>query len=179
MSNVNLRKKVLSTGKISLYLDFYPPIINPKTGKATRREFLKLYLFSNPKTIEEKKQNTENFDLAEIIRSKRNVQLKNKEFGFKDNVVLNVNFITLYKSVVDDYFNTGSKSNHNSWKASLNHLENFSGGVILSTNLTLDYIKKYRAYLLNAKSTRNSKVDKTFERRCYLCASESFGKRHH
>ena len=160
MSNVNLRKKVLSTGKISLYLDFYPPIINPKTGKATRREFLKLYLFSNPKTIEEKKQNTENFDLAEIIRSKRNVQLKNKEFGFKDNVVLNVNFITLYKSVVDDYFNTGSKSNHNSWKASLNHLENFSGGVILSNNLTLDYIKKYRAYLLNAKSTRNSKVDK-------------------
>ena len=160
MSNVNLRKKVLSTGKISLYLDFYPPIINPKTGKETRREFLKLYLFSNPKTIEEKKQNTENFDLAEIIRSKRNVQLKNKEFGFKDNVVLNVNFITLYKSVVDDYFNTGSKSNHNSWKASLNHLENFSGGVILSTNLTLDYIKKYRAYLLNAKSTRNSKIDK-------------------
>jgi len=160
MSNVNLRKKVLSTGKVSLYLDFYPPIINPKTGKETRREFLKLYLFSNPKTIEEKKQNTENFDLAEIIRSKRNVQLKNKEFGFKDNVILNVNFITLYKSVVDDYFNTGSKSNHNSWKASLNHLENFSGGVILSTNLTLDYIKKYRAYLLNAKSTRNSKIDK-------------------
>ena len=67
MSNVNLRKKVLSTGKISLYLDFYPPIINPKTGKETRREFLKLYLSSNPKTIEEKKQNTENFDLAEII----------------------------------------------------------------------------------------------------------------
>ena len=45
MSNVNLRKKVLSTGKVSLYLDFYPPIINPKTGKETRREFLKLYLF--------------------------------------------------------------------------------------------------------------------------------------
>jgi hypothetical protein len=45
ISYVNLRKKVLSTGKISLYLDFYPPIINPKTGKETRREFLKLYLF--------------------------------------------------------------------------------------------------------------------------------------
>lgn len=157
MSRVTLREKKLSTGKISLYLDYYPPIINPKNGTETRREFLKLYLFSNPKTIEEKKQNAENFDLAEIIRSKRNVQLKNKEFGFKDNVVLNVNFITLYKSVVDDYFNTGSKSNYNSWKASLNHLENFSGGTLLSNNLTLDYIKKYRAYLLNAKSTRNSK----------------------
>ncbi len=160
MTKVTLREKVLSTGKISLYLDYYPPIINPKNGTETRREFLKLYLFSNPKTAEEKKHNKENLDLAEIIKSKRNVQLKNKEFGFKDNVVLNVNFITLYKSVVDEYFNSGSKSNYNSWKASLNHLENFSGGTILSNNLTLDYIKNYRAYLLNAKSTRNSKIAK-------------------
>lgn len=160
MSKVTLREKVLNTGKISLYLDYYPPIINPKNGTETRREFLKLYLFSNPKTAEEKKHNKENLDLAEIIKSKRNVQLKNKEFGFKDNVVLNVNFITLYKTIVDDYFNSGSESNYNSWKASLNHLENFSGGTILSNNLTIDYIKKYRAYLLNANSTRNSKIDK-------------------
>lgn len=160
MSKVTLREKKLNTGKVSLYLDYYPPIINPKNGTETRREFLKLYLFSNPKTAEEKKYNKETYDLAEIIKSKRNVQLKNKEFGFKDNVVLNVNFITLYKSVVDDYFNTGSKSNYNSWKASLIHLENFSGGTILSSNLTLDYIKKYRKYLLNANTTRNSKVDK-------------------
>ncbi|NHM02535.1 tyrosine-type recombinase/integrase [Flavobacterium difficile] len=160
MSKVTLREKTLKTGKISLYLDYYPPIINPKNGTETRREFLKLYLIENPKLIEEKKHNKETLDLAEIIKSKRNVQLKNKEFGFKDNVVLNVNFITLYKSVVDEYYNTGSESNYNSWKASLNHLENFSGGTILSNNLTLDYIKKYRTYLLNAKSTRNSKVDK-------------------
>lgn len=160
MSNVTLREKTLKTGKTSLYLDYYPPIINPKNGTETRREFLKLYLISSPKSIEEKKHNKETLDLAEIIKSKRNVQLKNKEYGFKDNVVLNINFITLYKSVVDEYYNTGSESNYNSWKASLNHLENFSGGTILSNNLTLDYIKKYRAYLLNANSTRNSKIDK-------------------
>ena len=75
MSKVTLREKILNTGKISLYLDYYPPIINPKNGTETRREFLKLYLFDNPKTAEEKKHNKENFDLAEIIRSKRNVQL--------------------------------------------------------------------------------------------------------
>ena len=76
MSRVTLREKKLSTGKISLYLDYYPPIINPKNGTETRREFLKLYLFSNPKTIEEKKQNTENLDLAEIIKSKTTLSLK-------------------------------------------------------------------------------------------------------
>ena len=36
--------------------------------------------------------------------------LKIKNLVFKDNVVLNVNFITLYKSVVDEYYNTGSES---------------------------------------------------------------------
>jgi integrase len=160
MSNINLRKKVLNTGKTSLYLDFYPPIINPKTGKETRREFLKLYLLENPSTTEEKKHNKETLDLAEIIKSKREVQFKNKEYGFKDNVTLSVNFVVFYKSIVSDYYNSGSKSNHSAWEASLKHFENFSGGVILSSNLTDDYIKKYRTYLLNAITRRNSTVKK-------------------
>jgi integrase len=160
MSNITLRKKILQTGKVSLYLDFYPPIINPKTGKETRREFLKLYLFEFAKTAEEKKHNNDTLDLAKVIKSKRDVQLKNKEYGFKDNVRLSVNLIVFYKNIVDEYYNSGSSSNYNSWKASLNHFENFSGGLILSDNLTLDYINKYRTYLLNADSTRNSKVKK-------------------
>ena len=160
MSKVTLREKILKTGKISLYLDFYPPIINPKTGKETRREFLNIYLLNNPRTAEEKKQNKDNFEFAETIRSKRNVQLKNKEYGFKDNVQLSVNLVVFYKSIVDDYYNSGSSSNYNTWKSSLNHFEIFSGGSILSNNITFDYISKYRAYLLKAESTRNSKVKK-------------------
>ena len=117
MSNITLRKKILQTGKVSLYLDFYPPIINPKTGKDTRREFLKLYLFESPKTVEEKKHNNDTLDLAKVIKSKRDVQLKNKEYGFKDNVKLSVNFIVFFKSIVDEYYNSGSKSNYGTWKA--------------------------------------------------------------
>ena len=37
---VTLRKKPLKNGKLSLYLDLYPPII--RNGKSTRREFLGL-----------------------------------------------------------------------------------------------------------------------------------------
>ena len=160
MNNITLRQKKLATNKISLYLDFYPPIINPKTGKKTRREFLKIYLFEKPKTVEEKDHNKKNFQLAQVIKSKRDVQYKNKEYGFKDNVLINVDFIIFYNTVVDDYFNSGSTSNYHSWKASFNHFKNFSGGEILSSNITSDYIKKYRTYLLKAKSTRNSKIEK-------------------
>ena len=39
-----LRKKKLKSGKISLYIDYYPPVWNSQTKQYTRREFLKLDL---------------------------------------------------------------------------------------------------------------------------------------
>ena len=42
---VTLRQKLISKGRKSLYLDFYPPIPHPITGEPTRREFLNMYLF--------------------------------------------------------------------------------------------------------------------------------------
>ncbi|MFZ4861211.1 hypothetical protein ACL9RF_03420 [Sphingobacterium sp. Mn56C] len=49
MINVKLRESQLKDGRVSLYLDYYPPIVNPKTGKSTRREYLKLYYKKNTK----------------------------------------------------------------------------------------------------------------------------------
>jgi hypothetical protein len=43
---VTLRTKQISGNRQRLYLDFYPPIKNPDTGKPTRREFLELYLIN-------------------------------------------------------------------------------------------------------------------------------------
>jgi len=43
---VTLRKKLILGNQESLYLDLYPGIPNPKTGKITRREFLNLFLIS-------------------------------------------------------------------------------------------------------------------------------------
>lgn len=160
MSNVTLRQKKISGNKISLYLDYYPPIINSSTGRETRREFLKLYIYENPNSPEERKHNNDTLSLAESVRSKRNVQLRNKEFGFKDNVFLNVNFVVFYEMVVEEYYNKGSHSNYSSWKASLNHFKLFCGGTILSSNITKDYLKKYRTYLLNANTTRNTQTEK-------------------
>ena len=47
---VTLRRKAISKDRESLYLDFYPEIIDPNTGKSTRRLFLKLYLRKYPKS---------------------------------------------------------------------------------------------------------------------------------
>lgn len=71
MIKVHLRKKPISDGRTSLYLDYYPAISHPDTGKPTRREFLGLYVFNRPKTPAGKDQNTETLTLAENIRAKR------------------------------------------------------------------------------------------------------------
>ncbi|WP_369618670.1 hypothetical protein [Flavobacterium sp. CFS9] len=63
--NVQLREKTISNGKISLYLDYYPPILNTETGQFTRRGFLKRYLFAKPSNQFQKHSNIENLHTAE------------------------------------------------------------------------------------------------------------------
>ena len=60
--SVHLRKKKIANGKVSLYLDFYPPI-RKGDGKFTRREFLNRYLYEKPMTLDEKNHNKEKFSL--------------------------------------------------------------------------------------------------------------------
>ena len=99
MIKVTLREKPLKSDKVSLYLDYYPPIILPDTGKKTRREFLNLYIDNNPKTPEAKKQNKETLQMANGVRSKREVQIRNREFGFKDNVNISIDFLNFYNDM--------------------------------------------------------------------------------
>ena len=39
-TKVTLRQRLLKSGKITLYFDYYPPIRNPKTNKMQRHEYL-------------------------------------------------------------------------------------------------------------------------------------------
>lgn len=160
MSKVTLRSKPLSKGRLSLYLDYYPPIIDSKTGKETRREFLKIFIYENPKTPEEKKHNNESNEIAEIVKGKRQLQLRNREFGLKENINLNINIVTYYKSIVEEYYNKGSNSNYQAWKASFNHFTLFFGDKIMSHQLNSSHVKKYRDYLLKAKTTRGNSEKK-------------------
>ncbi len=46
---VKLRQKPISGNRQALYLDFYPPIPHPESGKPTRRDFLNMFLFNEIK----------------------------------------------------------------------------------------------------------------------------------
>jgi integrase len=160
MANVTLRQKKIANNKSSLYLDYFPPIINPKTANETRREFLKLKIFDHPTNLLEKEHNKTTIEFANLIRAKRLTQLKDREYGFKENIEINVNFLDYYETIVAEYYNKGSKSNYMAWRASFGYFKKFIGSKVSSKNLTPVVIKKYREFLLNTPNlrTNNGKI---------------------
>jgi integrase len=156
--NVTLRKRKLPSGKITLYLDFFPPVYNPKTHKLYRREYLSLYLVPKPKNNVEKALNSENLCKAEIIRGNRFNEVNKdqiytpfelerihlKEVGEKS-------FILYLKHTAES--RTGN--NADIWKYAIIHFEMFlKNEDILMQDIDVTIIDDFRAYILKAKCLR-------------------------
>jgi hypothetical protein len=156
--NVTLRKRKLPSGKITLYLDFFPPVYNPKTHKFYRREYLSLYLDAKPKNNVDKAVNSENLYKAEIICANRFnevnkqqiynpfelEQLRLKEIGEKS-------FLQYLKLVAEN--KTGN--NGDIWTYAIIHFENFlKNKDILIQDIDVTVIEDFREYLLKAKCIR-------------------------
>ncbi len=156
--NVTLRKRTLPSGRITLYLDFFPPIYNTKARKFSRREYLSLFLVPKPKSAIEKALNSENLYKAEIICANRfnevnkpqiynpfeMEQLRLKEIGEKS-------FLQYIKLVAEQ--KTGN--NGDIWTYAIIHFENFlKNEDILIQDIDVTVIEDFREYLLKAKCIR-------------------------
>ena len=72
---VTLRKREYPSGRVSLYLDFYPAIRNPRTMQMTRREYLGIYIMKSPRTAADRRNNATKLKQAEAIRAQREISL--------------------------------------------------------------------------------------------------------
>lgn len=158
--NVRLRKKLLANGMISLYLDFYPPIVNTETNKYTRREFLKLYLYERPKNQIQKISNIENLHTAELIQIRRqNEMRKHDVYSEFEKEQLEIQRIAR-GSFLDYFKNLANKKvgkNHQIWCSAIIHFENFlSGGDVCFKDITVTLMEDYKEYLLKAKNRRET-----------------------
>lgn len=160
-TKVKLRKKKISGNRQSLYLDFYPAIPHPETGKPTRREFLGLYLFDKAKTPVDKQHNKETLRLAEQIRQKRENHLNKPEIytGYeKEQLKIKEqgeqNFVAYFKSLADKR----KASNHDNWISAYNYLETFTNGNLKFADLNEKVCNEFKEYLLTTKSNKSSKV---------------------
>ena len=125
--NPQLKQRVLSGGKVALYLEYYygrtqeprldengkPMIYPPGTKMAgkpmyivkheRKKEELKLYLIARPRTPEEREQNRETLLLAEKIRQEREQERLNDVMGYRVNTHKNDNIITFFETYLNDY----------------------------------------------------------------------------
>ncbi len=137
---VRLRRRTLANGNISLYLDVY---IN---GRRTY-EFLKLYLVPEANR-KDKEKNRETLRLAEDVRAKRILELRNGEFGFKNLPHKDVLFFDYYEAYVEKRKFGESKGNWGNLRSSLRHLRKYEprSGISFS-DITPEWIEGYRNYL--------------------------------
>ncbi len=158
---VTLRKKKISKGRQSLYLDFYPAIPHPKTGEPTRREFLGLYIFEKPKTPIEKQHNTETLYLGESIRQKRE-NILNKPEIYSEYEKEQLRKKELGEQCFIEYFRKlASKrkaSNHDNWFSALNYIEAFTNGKLRFADLNEKFLEDFKEYLLTTKSQKSNKT---------------------
>lgn len=143
--SVSLRKIKLKGGRLSLYIDFYPALRHPDTGKFTRREFLKLYLYEKPKSELERSHNKQTLMLAEHVTAKRLIEVQNKRLGFlsearKDGKVLDFFKKEAWKKRGSNYWN---------WEMAYRYFEDYAGANFRFRDLTEEFCDEYRDYLLS------------------------------
>ena len=181
---IRLRQRKQATGRTSLYLDIY------LDGKRSY-EYLHLYLVPE-QTRADKEQNRQTLSLAEAIRSKRVVELRNGEYGFRDRFKEDTNFLSFYTAMCEARLGDESKGNWGNWRSCLKHLQRYDKRLADRTfsDITLEWVQGFKDYLeRDARAwsvdsrerlkmqplSRNSRV--SYFNKLRACINEAFEKR--
>ena len=143
---VTLRQRLYDSGRISLYLDYYPAIRNPETMQMTRREYLGIYLYAHPKNELERSFNNDMLNKAEAIRCIRVQSIINEEFGFLDRTKMKTDFLA--------YFLKICRKKDQKWRIVYQHFYNYVQGHCTFGDVTIELCQGFREYLLNAKQLK-------------------------
>ncbi len=147
--NIALRKKKLKDNRISLFLDYYLP----EEQQKRRKESLKLYLKSNPRTPKERESNKLTLKLAENIRSQRLLTLQHKHHDFshllKKKKDVSIDIVSYFKTIEKEH-RTKNQSVKTIWKSAVYHITYFCGSTtVLLKDIDSKWLEKYKSYLLN------------------------------
>lgn len=148
-TKVTLRKRALPSGKITLYLDYYPPVRDPKTMTYCHHEYLGIYLLKDPRSKLDRETNKDKYRKAEAIRAKRELALINEQYGFLDKGRLKMSFVT--------YFDRLQKEHSQTWHQTFLHFKEFCKGECLVSEITVPFCRKFLEYLTTAESLGKQK----------------------
>lgn len=150
---VTLRQKKISKGMISLYLDFYPPLVDPETRKSTRREFLGMQIYEKPKSQIEKQHNKETKIQAESVRSARQLDIQRNNYDFIFKKAKQVDFLQFFKKLTNKKWE--SEGNHGNWLSAYKYLELYTKGQCNTGDIDRDFCEGFKDFLKTTTSLKS------------------------
>lgn len=151
---VHLRQKKIGNGKLSLYLDYYPPI-SKGDGSFTRREFLQRYLYAKPKNDDEKRSNKETLHFGQAVLLQKEKEILYEREGIFNPINKKRNFIEYFKKLAED--RRESEGNYNNWTSALKYLIAFTNGTCKMADLTEDFCNGFKKFLLSTNMLNKNK----------------------
>lgn len=137
---IRLRHRRMPSGLTSLYLDIYVD------GKRSY-EYLKLYLVDEH-TRADKEKNRQTLALAEAVRAKRVVELRNGQYGFRCRKAGKIRFFDYYRSLCQKRLGAESRGNWGNWFSCLHHLEKYEKRKdITMADITPEWVQGFKDYL--------------------------------
>jgi integrase/recombinase XerD len=152
------RRKQTKDGSISLYLEIYKGTTTTPEGKARvlrDYEYLNLYLIDKARNPIDKQHNKETLQLAESIKVKRELEIKNGQYGFSSNFKTNTNFVEYFREQTEKRLQ--SKGNYGNWDSSLKHFINFAGTRVTFREIDTSFCERFKDYLTHEAKTSSGK----------------------
>lgn len=155
---IHLKKKKLKSGKTSLYIEYYKGHKTTSENKVKHfREFeyLDLYLISNPETVQDKRANKEQLELAKKILAIRKAEVYQGKFKIQNNFKGKTTFLSYYELKKEERYET--RGNYDNWDAAQKHLEKYCPEHVTFNDVDVDFIKGFRKYLDTVAVTKSEK----------------------
>lgn len=163
MIKVFLREKKISSGRKSLYLDFYPPIVNPETNKQTRRQHLRIFIYEKPKNELQREHNKFTKNLGEQVRAKTQIQVQQESFGFVTIQNKQKSFLKYFEEITEGKKKL-SKSSFDNWNSVYNYLKRFTFGQCRFADITPQFCEKFKDFLLDRDGLSQNTTSNYFDK---------------
>lgn len=140
-------RKQTSKGKTSLYLELYKGTAKTAEGKTKPirdYEYLNLYLIDKPTNPIDKQQNKDTKRLAENIKAKREIEIKEGRYGFNADFKSKGNFIDYFKFQTQKKTTRGTLIN---WHSTVKHLEGYAGKQVQFKDIDGAFADGFKDYL--------------------------------
>ena len=154
-TNIYIRKRAKKGGKLSIYLDFYPPVILPGTTNPTRRKSLGLWEYVKPKSTEDREHNRRQNQLAEQWKAKYlNIVQEKVFFSEIDKEMFERKEIekTSFKSFFNELKEKRSGKTKEQWTTTFNLFNVFCPYDVTFGDITVRFIEEFKEFILHQHS---------------------------